>query len=206
MKAMLQSMIAGEFLISLGAIAVSTFAHAGVCPTAPTPLTNYIGFGAAACTVFDKTFSFPLGNAIDSATAGLAQAGQVNVTPVGAVSDPGLQFNGAFSVPPGVNPADIVLQFTVTAPANNAVTDTTSSLTPGSPAGTVRIRRGAEHQVDSSEIGGYWRRRRMASPIAARALLNSANVAGSGIRTSPPGPSLMPTYSLFAGYGTPPGW
>jgi PEP-CTERM motif len=116
-----------------------------VCPTAPAPLTTYIGFGAAGCQVFDKTFSFPLGSASYSATAGLAQAGQVNVTPIGALSDPGLQFNGAFSVPPGMNPADIVLQFTVTAPTSNPVTDTTSSLTPGSPAGTV---------VDTETVNG----------------------------------------------------
>jgi hypothetical protein len=143
-RTILQSTIAAGFL-SLGTIAGAPLAFAGVCPTAPTPLTIYIGFGATGCQVFDKTFSFPLGNASYSATAGLAQAGQVNVTPVGAVSDPGLQFNGAFSVPPGVNPADIVLQFTVTAPANNAVTDTTSSLTPGSPAGTV---------VDTETVNG----------------------------------------------------
>ena len=63
----------------------------------------------------------------------------------GTLSDPGLQFNGAFSVPPGVNPADIVLQFTVTAPTSNPVTDTSSSLTPGSPAGTV---------VDTETVNG----------------------------------------------------
>jgi PEP-CTERM motif len=144
MRTILQSIIAAGF-VSLGTIAGATFAFAGVCPTAPTPLTTYIGLGAAGCAVFDKTFSFPLGSASYSATAGLAQAGQVNVTPIGTLSDPGLQFNGAFSVPPGVNPADIVLQFTVTAPTSNPVTDTTSSLTPGSPAGTV---------VDTETVNG----------------------------------------------------
>jgi hypothetical protein len=144
MRIILASVIAAV-LVTLGTIAGATFAFADVCPTAPTPLTTYIGFGAAGCQVFDKTFSFPLGSASYSATAGLAQAGQVNVTPIGTLSDPWLQFNGAFSVPPGVSPADIVLQFTVTAPTSNPVTDTTSSLTPGSPAGTV---------VDTETVNG----------------------------------------------------
>jgi hypothetical protein len=65
-----------------------------------------------------------------SATAGLAQAGQVNVTPIGTLSDPGLQFNGAFSVPTGVNPADIVLQFTVTAPTSSESRSSRSTLRP----------------------------------------------------------------------------
>lgn len=102
---------------------LSSGAYAAPCTQGA--LTTYLAGGAnAGCTVTDKTFS----NFSFASTAGLATAATVTVTPVPTVNNPGLQFNGNFGIPPGVNPGDVTLTFDVAAPAGHPVTDTHTNL------------------------------------------------------------------------------
>ena len=128
MRMILKSVMAGAFC-SLATAAGSGGAIAAPCPMMPTALSTYLpGQPNNGCTVLDKTFTFGANGY--SATDGISgtTAANVNVIPLLSPNNPGLQFNGNWTLAAGQGPADLTIIFTVTAPAARPVTDTSTTL------------------------------------------------------------------------------
>jgi hypothetical protein len=109
MKMTIKSLIAGA-VVSLVAVAIPGAANAIVCgDTGANTLALVEGLGS--CTVNDKTFS---AFSYSGDATGVTNPANVGVAAVGATtSNPGLQFNAAWSAPPGGGNTDATLGFSV---------------------------------------------------------------------------------------------
>jgi hypothetical protein len=109
MKVTIKSLIAGA-VVSLTAVAIPGAANAIVCgDTAANTLALVEALGS--CTVSNKTFSAFSYSGDDT---GVTNPANVGVAAVGATtSNPGLQFNAAWSAPPGGGNTDATLGFSV---------------------------------------------------------------------------------------------
>ena len=109
MKMTIKSLIAGA-VVSLTAVAIPGAANAIVCgDTAANTLALVEALGS--CTVNDKTFS---AFSYSGDGTGVTNPANVGVAAVGATtSNPGLQFNAAWSAPPGGGNTDATLGFSV---------------------------------------------------------------------------------------------
>jgi hypothetical protein len=109
MKVTIKSLIAGA-VVSLAAVAVPGAANAIVCgDTGANTLALVEALGS--CTVSNKTFSAFSYSGDDT---GVTNPANVGVAAVGATtSNPGLQFNAAWSAPPGGGNTDATLGFSV---------------------------------------------------------------------------------------------
>ena len=109
MKVTIKSLIAGA-VVSLAAVAVPGAANAIVCgDTGANTLALVEALGS--CTVNDKTFS---AFSYSGDGTGVTNPANVGVAAIGATtSNPGLQFNAAWSAPPGGGNTDATLGFSV---------------------------------------------------------------------------------------------
>jgi hypothetical protein len=109
MKVTIKSLIAGA-VVSLTAVAIPGAANAIVCgDTAANTLALVEALGS--CTVSNKTFS---AFSYSGDATGVTNPANVGVAAVGATtSNPGLQFNAAWSAPPGGGNTDATLGFSV---------------------------------------------------------------------------------------------
>jgi PEP-CTERM motif len=109
MKMTIKSLIAGA-VVSLVAVAIPGAANAIVCgDTGANTLALIEGLGS--CTVSDKTFS---AFSYSGDGTGVTDPANVGVVAVGATtSNPGLQFNAAWSAPPGGGNTDATLGYSV---------------------------------------------------------------------------------------------
>jgi len=106
---MMKSVMAGA-LVSVAAVAIPGAANAIVCgDTAANTLALVEALGS--CTVGGKTFST---FSYSGDASGVTNPANVGVAAVGATtSNPGLQFNAAWSAPPGGGNTDATLGFSV---------------------------------------------------------------------------------------------
>jgi hypothetical protein len=109
MRMMMKSVMAGA-LVSVAAVAIPGAANAIVCgDTAANTLALVEALGS--CTVGGKTFST---FSYSGDASGVTNPANVGVAAVGATtSNPGLQFNAAWSAPPGGGNTDATLGFSV---------------------------------------------------------------------------------------------
>ena len=109
MKVTIKSLIAGA-VVSLAAGAIPGAANAIVCgDTGANTLALVEALGS--CTVNDKTFS---AFSYSGDGTGVTNPANVGVAAIGATtSNPGLQFNAAWSAPPGGGNTDATLGFSV---------------------------------------------------------------------------------------------
>jgi hypothetical protein len=124
MKVTIKSLIAGA-VVSLAAVAVPGAANAIVCgDTGANTLALVEALGS--CTVNDKTFS---AFSYSGDGTGVTNPANVGVAAIGATtSNPGLQFNAAWSAPPGGGNTDATLGFSVAESPGSLINDASLTL------------------------------------------------------------------------------
>jgi hypothetical protein len=144
MRTVMKSVMAGA-LVSLATVAGSGGANAAICAT--DTLANYIGLGAAGCTIGDKTFfGFNYSQVIDGPTAAM-----VTVVPIAGQF--GFNFQSAWNAAPGAITDDI-MGFSVARTAGIALISDAHLALLGSPdGGTISVGETVSNAANGALLG-----------------------------------------------------